>query len=109
MATIIDSGVGGGSVPSTSVIPLPETIANNTTFTLPLSGKQGVCWIRYSTDNYVLFDFYTDGTVNIRINDGFGNAVDTAGKMNLYQDGTDIKVQNKTGGDIAIIYNPEAK
>jgi len=110
MATVITgSGSGGGGLPINNIgdVPaIPKTLAVDATYTLPISGEQGQCWIRYGTDTSVSFDFATDGTVNILVNKGFGTAVDTASKVNIYKSGTDIIVQNKTiaSVDLAIAY-----
>lgn len=109
MATVIENG-GGGTSGGGSIVDITAptlSVVNNTEETLPIGGKSGKCWLYYSTDKSISFHFTAAGEIDILTNKGFGTAFDDAGTMNVYQDGTAIKVQNKTGGDITIKYWPE--
>jgi len=114
MATVIETGGGGSGTPSTSLIASTKTLAVDEVFVYPNSGKVGTGWIKYANitipeNSKADIDFQADGTHTIVRTAGFGIVVDTAGKVNIYKDGTDIKIQNKTGAIVVITYWVEAK
>ena len=117
MATVIETGGSGGGTTISSIADVPaltETLAIDGVFTFPNSGKVGSGWIKYANitipeNSKADIDFQADGTHTIVRTAGFGIVVDTAGKVNVYKDGTDIKIQNKTGAIVVITYWVEAK
>lgn len=54
-------------------------------------------------DNTVDFNFKS-GVLNLPYNAGFGKAKDTVDKVNIYLEGGDVKIQNKTSGTITLSY-----
>lgn len=82
-----------------NLAPLQITIENNTTETYPNAGKAGKGWVIYDAHE-ANFYFQDDGIIsNITTSAGFSIAEDDAGTVNIYQDGADIIIQNKTGVD----------
>lgn len=83
-----------------------EVIANNATFALAVTGKVGFGELNTSDlVSYVRFFFKADGTFKNAYSDGMAWLKDTTSTLNMYTEGSDIILQNKTGAEITVYHN----
>ena len=81
-------------------------IANDATLALSVTGKVGFGELLTSDGvSYVRFFFKADGTFKNAYSDGMAWVKDTASTLNMYTEGSDIILQNKTGAEITVYHN----
>ena len=111
---LLGDGGGGGDITIDNVSALTATLAVDEVFTLPTSGETGAGWVKYDNidipeNSKIDFDFASDGTIDYgSASAGFGVVFNTADKVNVYQDGANINIQNKTTASIDLTYWIEA-
>jgi len=83
-----------------------DIIADNATYSFLVTGKTGFGQVVTSDKVAVVqFIFYTDGTFIAPYSSGITTTKDNAGTINMYTEGGDIIIQNKTGAAITIYHN----
>ena len=103
----ITGGGGSGTLPITSIEPIFATIANDDTLNLGVVGEDGWCEVEFGSVANAKFGFKSDGTIKKQVfSSDFSVVKNTAGKFNIYSEAGDIVFQNKTGGDLDIMYSP---